>query len=194
MGFSLDLSGKSFEEIDKPKFPVEGWYKATVDDYATDNDTGAEVVTFKISEGPFAGCTTKLFIYNPDYSDDREKATEHAARMLKRLGLMTDADMGKPDFTPDYAALVGKEFVLELKLKDSGFANIAFNNGVYPLDHYRIPAKVRKEMGLPPAVGAPPQRNPRTTTGAGAGSHAGATNGANAGAAAGERRINTDDL
>lgn len=186
MGFAIDMSGRNLDEIDKPRFPVEGWYKAKVKDHETDNGTGAEVLTFEISEGPFAGCTTKLFLYDPSLSDDPDKTTEHVLRMWHRLGLVTGSDAGNANFAPDYLTLIGKEFVVELKIREGkDFANIAFNNGVYPLDHYRIPAKVRKEMNLPAAVGAPPQRNPRVASG-------GAKNGT--GAAGGGKGVDLSDL
>lgn len=197
--FTVDLTDETPETIDRGRSVEAGWYKCVLDDVYDDSKNGDTVCEWKVMEGKYRDA--KIF----DRLRDPALATEgkHAEMSLRRikvvasrLGLIkTDAYGQQADI--DFMDAIGQEAVLQVKHrkykdKDGNEQEIDGVDfaGVYPLDHEKIPADVRKALGLPPAkTGDGPGGKPSAKTAA-------ANNGPARppAAAAAPATVNVDDL
>lgn len=161
MSWDLDTKGDSFDVIDNGfRMPV-GFYKAKLAEFKESQQDGSGEFTFQVTAGPFVGQKSDTKLYNPKFADTPEK-TANAAKRAKvwaaRLGLITEADLGKP-VALDFKKAVGKDCVIKLILdsykdnKTGAMREIVKIDymGVYDLAHPDIPDDFRKEYGLPPA-------------------------------------------
>ena len=167
-----NLTGVPKEDLDETNL-VPDFYLVTLAEEGEDNETGAFVLNFRIDGPTFKGAHKKVHLSNPGLAktqEDGEKQLSRLRKWARRLGLITDADLGKP-LAIDFAKAVGKPFVLEIEPprvdKRTGemgrFPQVAYL-GVYPLDHDSITAAERARLGLPllpgqvaPVAGAPVQ-------------------------------------
>lgn len=159
--WNLDFStNRNRDEIDNGGRAPDGFYKANLAEVEDDQEDGAKLFKFKVSEGPYAGVVHTERISNPMMADTPAKAAtiiKRAKLFASRLGLVSDSDLGRvSEINFDRAA--GVPVVIHLKTnkftgKDGSqkeFQNLAFD-GVYPFDHPDVPQPVRMSLGLPAA-------------------------------------------
>lgn len=159
-----------------------GWYKADISDAFADSDNDAIKIEFKLTHGPYASRTVSDSLWDPKASKDEDSAQKAADRMrliTKRIGARDECS-GKVNFLKAIGrpVVIHLEPKKEPECQTCGqkpekgskkrkcpacggpitwkevpdsFCNIVFD-GVYPPDHAKIPAEVRKQLGLPPAA------------------------------------------
>lgn len=170
MGFQADLDlseQQTVEQVENMDRVPAGWYRATCDDHFEDTkgEGGEYVLEFSVQAGAYAG--KKLFYRFRDpasITGDSKKGKTEAERqkiakarigmLAARFGLVSPDQLGKPGARIDFDKTVGREMVLQVtdQPTEGGgtFTGVAYA-GVFPLDHEKIPDKVRKELSLPPA-------------------------------------------
>lgn len=159
MGFKLNLGGMTPDQADRENRAEPGWYRVKLKDTYEDDENGAQVLEFVVTDGPFAGTVVKQLLFNPDMAEDESRAkasADKATKWARRLGIAPDDAFGREDFEPDWISAIGNEYVLELERTKNKATGKEFTGpkylGVYPLTHEKIPDKVRAELKLPPAV------------------------------------------
>jgi hypothetical protein len=203
MGFRLNLGGQTPDAVEKEQYAPPGWYRVALCDVAENNDNGDLELEFEILDGNHKGLKIKERLKNPDFAEDEKKqksAVDKGMKWAGRLGALGKDDFGRDGVEPDFMSCIGKEYVLELERREftgkdgtkKQFTGPTYL-GVYPVDHEKIPAKIRTELRLPPprkAVAA----NSSGSNAAGSGTPPTAA-GPQAGATPGGRpRVNVSDL
>jgi hypothetical protein len=170
--FTIDLAGDKVENLDRGRNADPGWYRAVLEDAYDDAKSGRTVLEWSVmAPGTWKG--QKLFdrVSDPSTasSDSAAAITLRRIKLLgKRLGLIRP-EHENHQIDLDFLDAIGGEFVVEYvhrRYQDEGgnwqtSAEVAFD-GVYPLDHPKIPENVRKALELPPAraeagIAPPPQ-------------------------------------
>lgn len=154
---------------------VPGWYQVVVEDAYTDRKNGdSEVIECVVTAGPFKGAKKSVWLKHVDAADDPVKAKNRFSAMGSRLGLVDEAKLaelkaaGQPA-SIDFAEAIGKECWLEMtKRKDQhGEDKVdASYIPLYPLDHERVPAEMRRSIGIEVAE-KPPSETKRGGGGGG---------------------------
>ena len=159
--FTVDLSEDTPDTLDRGRGVDPGWYRCDLDDVYDDSKTGATVFEYKVLE-PAKWKGTKIFdrVSDPEQAD-REGAANMIMRRVKllgsRLGLLK-ADACGQQTELDFMDAIGQQVVVQVehrKYKDKEGNDREINSvkfdGVYPVDHEKIPEAARKVLGLPPA-------------------------------------------
>lgn len=163
MAWELDLEGTTYENADAGQYPVEGWYRTTLDDTFEDSNNGKQIFEFKIASGPYEGKVVKQELWNPGMAPDEQKrksAVDRAKYVAKRTGLYAQDHTGKT-LIADWELAIGKEFAIQLRKRTYDKKNasgdvigqgevteIAYD-GIYLMSSDAIPNPGRKALGLP---------------------------------------------
>jgi hypothetical protein len=158
--FNVDLTQDTADSIDRGRDVAPGWYKCALDNVYDDTKTGATVFEYKVLEGKYRGAKVFDRISDPTWATN-ENATAMIMRRVKllgnRLGLLK-ADAYGQQKELDFMDAIGQTVVVQVEHRkyvdaqgnDKEIDSVKFD-GVYPLDHEKIPEPVRKELQLPPA-------------------------------------------
>jgi hypothetical protein len=170
--FTIDLTDEKVANLDRGRNADPGWYRAVLEDVYDDSKSGKTVLEGSVT-APASWKGQKLF---DRVSDPSAATSDNAAAMMlrrikllaKRLGLIRP-EHENHQIDLDFMDAIGGELVVEYvhrRYRDEGgnwqtSAEVAFD-GVYPLDHPKIPENARKALELPPAraeagVASPPQ-------------------------------------
>jgi hypothetical protein len=166
VAFELDLTDvDSLEKLEAGGRAPVGWYNAELTDFYEDTKSqysGQSVFEYTIRGGPFNN--EKVFdrVTDPRALEEpsRQRTALNRIKCLgSRLGLVGEKDLNKSGVSVEFADAVGRVVVIQIKERKvtdektqevKTYTGIAFD-GVYPPDHYEIPADVRQRLGLPPA-------------------------------------------
>jgi hypothetical protein len=158
MAFEVQIpSDTNYDDMDKSRYPVAGWYDCVLSDTGDDDKNGALYLKFDVTTGPFKGCEIKQLLFDPANADDDEKAKRTLQKYMawaKRMNALTAEEFaaGKQ---PDWIRQIGSRYVMELEQSKPNAAGKQFVGpkylGVYPPDHEGIPESVRQELHLPPS-------------------------------------------
>lgn len=183
MEFEADFTSDTKETLEKAG-PGPGWYLTELAAETYDPQKGRLVLQFKVLAPIGIGLIHREFISNPAMSstqEERERATRKVKTFGMRMGL-TEAGVYGHKAKINFANAVGKRFVLNLepgKDKSTGVrteeAGVWCDWAPYPLDHQKIPAAVRQQLGLAllPGQSSTPAAPEGTQPPAGGGSQAG---------------------
>jgi hypothetical protein len=158
--FSVDLTQDTPDTLDRGRDVEPGWYRCDLNDVYDDAKSGATVFEYKVLEGKYKGA--KIF---DRISDPALATNDNAAGMImrrvkllgSRLGLL-GADACGQQKELDFVDAIGQTVVVHVERRkyqdqqghDKEITSVKFD-GVYALDHERLPEAVRKELLLPPA-------------------------------------------
>lgn len=154
-----DLDGEAVEQ--GGVLDTDGWYRAELERLELNEKQTSLMFRFRVTDGPFKGCVSTEFIDLPEWvanDEARDTVTRKLGNWLHRIGLWDGIKGHKPDLSMPSAA-VGTELVIHIKTRrwkdkktgvDRQATGIDFA-GVFPLDHPRIPADVRRALALPEA-------------------------------------------
>ena len=174
MKFNLDLTDRKaddFDRLDANRRPEAGWYKCVLDDASENSQTGQFTFEWKVlaaaapANAVYVGAVIFDNVGNPETADS-DKAAEMTLRRVgllgKRLGLIKPENMGQ-HFDLDFADAINTEAVVHVEhrsYKDRDGSQREIDSvkfdGVYPLNHPKIPADVRAALGLPALANAAP--------------------------------------
>lgn len=191
MGFALDFSSDDdLDKIDRGNSVEPGWYRAVLTDTSEDKN-GNQSMEWTVKGGASDGSKVFDTLVNPS-NPETEKGQKFCAQRAKlyasRLGLLKGEELGQSSVELDWMQAIGGEYVLNLAL--DSYSDQQGNkrekvkpkfDGVFPLDHEKIPDAVRKALSLPPARkkgGAPPTAGNTTPAAPPAASQAAPTAGA----------------
>ncbi|MDE2102276.1 MAG: hypothetical protein KGL39_33835 [Patescibacteria group bacterium] len=177
----MDLEIELDEALDAQKTEAggkipAGWYLAKVFDIFPDSANDCVKLEYEITHGPYAGKKVNDTLWDPNASDDQEKAKKSRQRLqlvALRVGAIADGET-KIRFTN----AIGNPVVLHLVQQQerkcdscdedppksvrkcpscggkivwrdvpNGFVNPAYD-GVYPLDHEKLTDEVRKQLRI----------------------------------------------
>src|SRR5262249_59305060 len=125
-----------------------------------DTKSGATVFEYKVLEGKYRGAKIFDRINDPTLAT-KDNAADMILRRVKllgsRLGLLK-ADACGHQKELDFEDAIGQKVVVHVERRkyqdaqgnDKEITSVKFD-GIYPLDHEKIPEVVRKELQLPPA-------------------------------------------
>lgn len=163
-----------------------GWYLAKVFDIFPDSANDCTKLEYEITAGPYAGKKVSDTLWDPNSSEDedgRNKAIQRLKMVAMRIGAIADGET-KVRFPKAVGNPVILQLVREQKRKcescdipppkrvrkcpscsgkisyvdvPDGFVNPKYD-GVYPLDHDKVPDEVRQQLGV-----TVPKRVPRET-------------------------------
>lgn len=158
--FSVDLTDDSPEGVDTGGRVPAGWYRAFVHDVVDDVKSGKTMIAFRITAGSQKDATVYERLSDPDLVES-EKGKRVSLTRIKlfasRLGLIKADAFGR-QADGDFVDAIGTECVIQVVHrpypdKTTGAPQVSVEldfAGIYPLDHAKIPADVRKALGLPP--------------------------------------------
>jgi hypothetical protein len=201
MAFEVQIpSDTNYDDMDKSKYPVAGWYDCVLTDTGDDDKNGALYLKFDVTAGPFKGCEIKQLLFDPANADDEEKAKRTLQKYMawaKRMGALTEAEF-KAGTQPDWIRQIGSRYVMELEQSKPNSSGKQFVGpkylGVYPPDHEGIPENVRAELHLPPSRAPHAPRAPATGGGKRGGSKATTPAANGTPAPAHQRAVDVSDL
>lgn len=170
MGWKLDLKNDTADTLDALR-PGPGWYRVTLEDTGENAETGNQEFKFRIAGPTMTGGIHTEFLNRPDLAQTEHQlaiCVKKAKNWAKRLGLITDTDLGHDDVDIEWAKAIGRELVLHLNERSYFDQKTQAQKSVtqidwapYPLDHQGIPAAARVTLGLPLLPGqttdAPPK-------------------------------------
>lgn len=157
----LNTGGRTAEEMENEgQLRAAGFFKAIVEDAGPDPkkpETAMRYV-FCVTEGAYKGAKVTQWIDFPSTAQDEaaeNRLTSRFGAFAQRLGLC-DGVSADPEI--DWDECISNDVVIEVEYREykdregklkTGY-QLAYI-GVYPLDHVKIPAKVREELRLPAA-------------------------------------------
>jgi hypothetical protein len=158
--FTVDLSEDTPDTLDRGRDVEPGWYKCALEDVFDDTKSGATVFEHRILEGKYKNARIFDRINDPALAT-KDNAADVIMRRVKllavRLGLLK-ADACGQQKELDFVDAIGSTVVVHVehrKYQDAQGNNKEITSvkfdGVYPLDHEKIPEAVRKALGLPAA-------------------------------------------
>lgn len=168
MGFAVDFTeDDDLEKIDRGNSLEPGWVRAVVTDTSEDKN-GGQSFEWTVKGGASDGAKFFDTLFNPSNSASEKGAkfcAQRAKLVASRLGLLKGDELGKA-VELDWMQAIGNEYVVKLvadnykdtKGNDRESIKPAFD-GIFALDHEKIPDAIRKALSLPPARkkgGAPP--------------------------------------
>lgn len=154
-----DLDGEAVEQ--GGALDVDGWYRAELERLELNEKQTSLMFRFRCTHGPFRGSVSTEFIDLPEWvanDEARDMVARKLACWLHRLGLWDGVKGHKPDMSMPSPAL-GAPVVLHIKTRrwkdkktgaEKSATGIDFA-GVFPLDHPKVPADVRRTLELPAA-------------------------------------------
>lgn len=160
---ALKTYNKTADEIENEGGGVQtpGWYKAIVEDAGPAPKKPLEDMrfVFQVTEGAYTGAKVMQFIANPEFGADEEASKKLNARLLSFASRLGVWDGVSPDPDPQWDECIGNDVVIHVELNqytDKTTKQLVTKHslayiGVYPPDHPKIPAEVRKALDLPPA-------------------------------------------
>ena len=192
----LDLTGTDEDQIEQGGRTPPGWYLCRLKEVYPDADLDCLKLVYEVTAGSYRGSLIRDSLWDPAASDtpDKEKSARQRMNLIAhRLGLWGKGDGGTRKGV-NFAQAVGAEVAVNTqKRKDSDYANVTFD-GVYPLDHHKLPDEVRKDLGITVPKRQPPKGEGAKGSPSGNGSRRPAA-GAPAGAPAATRpRFDISDL
>lgn len=153
----MDLSDYTPDNVEKTDGLPPGWYRATIKVVSIDERSGALLFRFEVMDGEHEGSHISERLWDPKRADSPDKADMSRKRRVlwaKRLGLLAEADFGKPGVVVPWDHAVDRVYAIQVKerkYKDSsGTEKVAYNidfGGVYSLDDQRVPEELRGEPG-----------------------------------------------
>lgn len=177
----MDIAGVNLATCDLGNQLEIGWYPAVVDDVYRDEEKGPlnRKIVFKVSGGPREGVKQTITLGDPADAEDVKKAdgakTRRAA-WAKRLGLVDPATPQGVTPRIDWAALIGREVVFQVKRKreqdeatkkwiDTDRTEIDFiGMGVFLPEDKRVPAELRRGTLLNDVATGKPATTPVFTS------------------------------
>ena len=201
--FELPFDGVSEDELESGGKIPAGWYRAICTDfYANQKDSGWKAI-FKITRGAYSNREVHLTLFDHTESEDQEKGAKVLAKNLLIFGRLgaRQPETGKINLRAahnkecvihlelkkvrwcegcgiSYPKANGRKCencggTFEFRPDEDSFANITYD-GVFPIDHAKIPKDARIDLDLGPAAGsgetaepAPPKKataQPRSAT------------------------------
>src|SRR5262249_21894760 len=158
--FTVDLTEDTPDTLDRGRDVEPGWYKCDLDDVYDDSKSGATIFEYKVLEGKYKGAKIFDRINDPSLAT-KDNAADMIMRRVKllgsRLGLLKAHACGHQQGL-DFVDAIGQTVVVYVEHRkyqdhqgnDKEINSVKFD-GIYPLDHEKIPEAVRKELQLPPA-------------------------------------------
>lgn len=153
MAFELDLTNDTEETLNSGGLVPAGWYQGIVDEGYEDDEKGDFVFKVKLKTGGAKGAVLTYRVYDPDQGEDEGKQewrAKHAKTMLKRLGCINSADLGKV-VSINPAASIGRDMICRVvheEFKGKTSAKIQ-SYDLYERDNPGVPPEVRAAFGLP---------------------------------------------
>lgn len=152
MGFKVDLTDKTLDDLKDPNAVDPGYHRVTLEDTFED-EKGNQKFKLKIKGGKSDGAVLWYTLYAPENTKSPEKSQHLINVMSKRMGLLTKENEGK-ETEIDFVNAISAEMVACVQVEEYPEGSGIFNPKVnfyhlHALDSDDIPMEERKALGLP---------------------------------------------